>query len=451
MRKLITILLTILSVNSFSQNVGISQNSSFTPNTLLDIDGDLKVRNDIYLEDFLIDLDNSSYLIDMNSSSKMNEVEFDDGSQTDPSIWFENDDNTGIYQPLDGSIGFTINGTEAIRINSNRNLFMNNNDITGLEQLHFESGSIWIDGDPGTNGQVLKSDGSEVYWDDISSITTETIFENLVDGTLWSHTDGINVNITSSKLIRVESSSTDDWSVFINGKSSNSSSNVLTVSENLSNGESIELDISVIPCGLQVWINEIHYDNSGADVNEGIEIAGVAGTDISSYTIYLYNGSNGTFYYTQPLGGIIADQSNGIGTLWFPISGVQNGAPDGIVLYDGTDVLQFLSYEGTFLATNGVAVGMISTDIGISEPTSTPIGESLQLTGSGSSYSDFTWTSPTSESYASINSSQVIVPFDPCSENGGFDINAGNTITGEGFTIHISFTGDIYIGMVTYW
>lgn len=30
-----------------------------------------------------------------------------------------------------------------------------------------------------------------------------------------------------------------------------------------------------------VWINEIHYDNTGDDVDEGVEIAGPAGTDLT--------------------------------------------------------------------------------------------------------------------------------------------------------------------------
>ncbi len=28
------------------------------------------------------------------------------------------------------------------------------------------------------------------------------------------------------------------------------------------------------------WINELHYDNSGADIDEGVEIAGSAGLDL---------------------------------------------------------------------------------------------------------------------------------------------------------------------------
>ncbi|MGI9240203.1 MAG: endonuclease, partial [Verrucomicrobiales bacterium] len=37
-----------------------------------------------------------------------------------------------------------------------------------------------------------------------------------------------------------------------------------------------------------VFINELHYDNSGADTNEGLEIAGPAGTDLSAYRLVFY-------------------------------------------------------------------------------------------------------------------------------------------------------------------
>ena len=59
-----------------------------------------------------------------------------------------------------------------------------------------------------------------------------------------------------------------------------------------------------------VWINEFHYDNAGSDVAEGVEIAGEAGTDLSGYSIVLYNGSSssGASYKTEDLSGVIPDE-----------------------------------------------------------------------------------------------------------------------------------------------
>lgn len=162
-----------------------------------------------------------------------------------------------------------------------------------------------------------------------------------------------------------------------------------------------------------VFINEIHYDNDGADTGEGIEVAGPAGTDLSAYTLVLYNGSNGSVYNTVSLSGVLADQENGYGTAFFSIAGVQNGAPDGIALVTDTTVVQFLSYEGTFTALGGPADGMSSVDIAVSEASSTPVGYSLQLSGSGTDYTDFAWAAADTASYDQVNGGQDFVGTSP--------------------------------------
>lgn len=160
--------------------------------------------------------------------------------------------------------------------------------------------------------------------------------------------------------------------------------------------------------GATVFINEIHYDNDGTDTNEGIEIAGTAGTDLSGWAIELYNGNGGTLYDAIALSGTLADQQNSMGTQFFARSGIQNGAPDGIALVDNTGtVVQFLSYEGTLTATEGTAAGMTSTDIGVSETSSTAVGHSLQLSGTGTTYADFTWASAAASTYDSLNNNQT--------------------------------------------
>lgn len=156
------------------------------------------------------------------------------------------------------------------------------------------------------------------------------------------------------------------------------------------------------------WINEIHYDNASTDQNEGVEIAGPAGLNLAGYSLVPYNGSGGTQYSVTGLSGTIVDQEDCIGTLWFPISGLQNGAPDGIALVDpmGT-VLQFLSYEGAFTANDGPASGMTSTDIGVSETGVTEATASLQLAGIGADYAAFTWQSPATNTRGAVNNSQT--------------------------------------------
>lgn len=156
-----------------------------------------------------------------------------------------------------------------------------------------------------------------------------------------------------------------------------------------------------------VWINEFHYDNSGGDTGEFVEVAGSAGTNLSGWKVIGYNGNGGGTYKTVNLSGSIANQSNGFGTASFSFTSMQNGGSDGIALVnDKGEVVQFLSYEGTLTATNGAASGMTSTSVGVSETSSTSVGHSLQLSGSGSSYADFIWQNPASNTSGQPNSGQ---------------------------------------------
>lgn len=167
----------------------------------------------------------------------------------------------------------------------------------------------------------------------------------------------------------------------------------------------VTLLLTAFSYGQTVFINEIHYDNAGSDVDEAIEIAGPAGTNLSTYSLIAYNGNNGGEYNTLALSGTISDQDNGYGTLFFAFSGLQNGAPDGIALYDGSAVIQFLSYEGSFTAIDGVASGMTSIDIGVAE-IGTNVGESLQLGGAGTDYSNFAWQESMANTMGSVNTNQ---------------------------------------------
>src|SRR6185503_12777085 len=159
---------------------------------------------------------------------------------------------------------------------------------------------------------------------------------------------------------------------------------------------------------ISVFINEIHYDNTGTDAGEAIEIAGPAGTNLTGWSLILYNGAGGASYDTKALSGIIPNQQAGFGTLSFsyPVNGIQNGSPDGIALVNGATVVQFLSYEGTFTAVGGPANGMLSVDIGVSENGSEPLGRSLQLSGNGQFYEDFTWNAPAVATFGAVNTGQ---------------------------------------------
>lgn len=161
-----------------------------------------------------------------------------------------------------------------------------------------------------------------------------------------------------------------------------------------------------------IWVNELHYDNAGADEREFVEVAAPAiFTDLSSVTLTLYNGNNG-----EPYGSVTGLDSFSVSetvdgyTFYAHDIALQNGAPDGVALTRGGDVLQFISYEGQFTATAGPADTLLSTDIGVEETSSTPVGSSLQLGGTGDSYLDFGWQAPAPHSQGTLNHGQSVVP-----------------------------------------
>ncbi|MEE9295816.1 MAG: endonuclease [Phycisphaerae bacterium] len=158
----------------------------------------------------------------------------------------------------------------------------------------------------------------------------------------------------------------------------------------------------------ETFINEFHYDNSGADTGEFVEIAGPAGNDLAGWQVIGYNGNGGVTYQTVNLSGIIPDQGGCMGTLGFAFSAMQNGAPDGLALIDNLGaVIEFISYEGSFTATDGPASGMTSVDVGVSETGTTPVGQSLQLSGSGSASADFVWQAPAANTEGLANTGQT--------------------------------------------
>ncbi|MBC8319447.1 MAG: choice-of-anchor J domain-containing protein [Bacteroidetes bacterium] len=193
------------------------------------------------------------------------------------------------------------------------------------------------------------------------------------------------------------------------------------------------------------WINELHYDNAGADVGEFLEIVieNPGSYALSDFAVYLYNGNNGGVYDSQTVDNFTVGATVDNFTIyyWYPTS-IQNGAPDGLALvYQGTLITgQFLSYEGVFAATDGPAIGVISTDIGVLEEGTTPIGESLQLTGSGTSYPDFAWQPPASETPGLENNGQSL--------GGALDPEPSNyptmfAATTSGLNINVSWTESI--------
>jgi endonuclease I len=165
-----------------------------------------------------------------------------------------------------------------------------------------------------------------------------------------------------------------------------------------------------------VFINEFHYDDatSSGDVGEKIEVVATAGETLSNYRIYLYNGatpSAATSYDNDllPAGSMVAcGGSVRIAVLSYPTNGLQNGSNDGFALVDGSgNVVQFLSYEGAITASSGPAAGLTSSNLPVSESGSTAAGTSLRLSGSGSTYANFSWQASAAQSFGACNAGQT--------------------------------------------
>ncbi len=191
------------------------------------------------------------------------------------------------------------------------------------------------------------------------------------------------------------------------------------------------------PAIANVWINEFNYDPAGADTNEFVEIAGLAGTDLTGWTLVLYNGNGGAVYSTINLTGALVDTSNGFGFIKVLTPGIQNGAPDGFALVDNLGrVVQFLSYEGTMTAVGGAANGLTSTNVGV-EQNNAALGFTLQLTGTGSSYAGFAWTANVANTEGAANAGQTFLSG---TDQGQIRISDASVIEGNGGTTSLTFT-----------
>lgn len=159
---------------------------------------------------------------------------------------------------------------------------------------------------------------------------------------------------------------------------------------------------------MNAFINEFHYDNVSGDIGEFIEIAAPAGFDLTGWSIVLYNGSSGASYRTIDLSTLtVTDGGAGFGFVTVDAVGLQNGAPDGMALVDNNGgVVEFLSYEGILTATDGPANGLVSTDVGVSEAGTPPVGQSLQRQGTGELAADFAFAGPLAETPGAVNEGQ---------------------------------------------
>ncbi|OZC01355.1 hypothetical protein BSZ36_18115 [Rubricoccus marinus] len=200
------------------------------------------------------------------------------------------------------------------------------------------------------------------------------------------------------------------------------------------------------PRARDLWINEVHHSNDGADAFEGVEIAGRAGTDLYGYRVWVYSGY-GFMYQVDGNGtdnspavafrGTIDDEGGGLGAVWQGAEGLRGGC-QGLALTDPDGVLlQFVSYGGCqFNAIEGPVFDAAETaQPGGGSPahadslawseiirgerlsngthrrvqqwSELPAGHTLQLSGAGDAYADFAWSGPLPQSRGRLNDWQA--------------------------------------------
>lgn len=166
---------------------------------------------------------------------------------------------------------------------------------------------------------------------------------------------------------------------------------------------------------LSTFINEVNYLASNP-TERGVEIAGEAGQDLTGWSIVMY-ALDGTVAYVRYISsGVIPDQQNGYGTIWYDVE--QSGNEGGLALVNaGGNVVQFISY-GTINYANVIITAVAGPANGL---TSEYIGtqllpeNGLQLTGSGILYDQFLWSLPGTGTPGAINLNQLfgLVPLFP--------------------------------------
>ena len=88
------------------------------------IGDDASTGNDLYINDRIVDWDDTAYYLNPDGLNRLDEVSLDAGSTADPSVTF-GDSRTGFFSPGTNSLGITINNTERVRINSSGQVGIN--------------------------------------------------------------------------------------------------------------------------------------------------------------------------------------------------------------------------------------------------------------------------------------------------------------------------------------
>lgn len=268
--------------------------------------------------------------------------------------WFELFNTTGTAIDIngwtikdDGSDSHTINNGGPLEVPAGGFLVMGNNDDSasngGVAIAYRYPGSFYLG-----NGsdELILLDGSDnevdrVEWDNGSTFPDPT---------------GASMALIDAAL------------------DNNIGANWCTAASTYGDGDS-GTPGQVNDCGFKPVINEIDYDQPSTDSGEFIEILnrGTEAGDLSTLTLELINGSNGSSYgsFALPAGTlnpgdyfVICEDAADVSVCDLDVlSSIQNGKPDAVALVSGDVIIDTVSYEGDTVApyTEGSGTGLSDT------------------------------------------------------------------------------------------
>ncbi|MDC0303715.1 tail fiber domain-containing protein [Flavobacteriales bacterium] len=160
--------------NATDENAAATERMSIAENGDVRIGESSSSGNDLYINDRIIDWDNTSFYLDPGSTSKINEIHAVGGSVTDVPYTFDGDDNTGMFRPTNHHLGLSTNGVEKVRITDVGNVGLGTTSPN--EKLHlvgdqriisnenvntnFNSGAFRIENTAGNN--TMNIDASQI-------------------------------------------------------------------------------------------------------------------------------------------------------------------------------------------------------------------------------------------------------------------------------------------------
>lgn len=195
--------------------------------------------------------------------------------------------------------------------------------------------------------------------------------------------------------------------------STSTTTTTVTTTSTTSPGTTITFTTSQVT-GLTVFVNELHYINTGDKHGRGVEIAGPASVDLTNYSVTCYDNAGMVVERVDFTGTIDSEPGNrGHGAMWFVLTRPETRAiallRNAPASTDTKQVVQFISWGRTIVAMEGVAKDQTSENIGLTETDATSVGLSLQLRGTGRQYRDFRWSGPTYASPGLLNRMQTFL------------------------------------------